>query len=287
MLLTDCTIVLGQLGHEPYKCNMWTVSCISEIQTLTNIHNWYHMDSGNNVTDDASRGLNPSEIGKDYRWQKGPDFMKKDINEWPIKHAQKSPPSDLKQAKVTEHNTGRRRSQYGFRESLGACDALLTISNAVQKSLECEILGRKCHQPQPSGVDTTLALVREQFWILNGKRFVGKVASQYPYCRCLRKKIAQVEIAPRKVEQLVSSPVFEHVVIDIAGPFNTIADCRMTKNYRVNSGKAWILVIVCRASAVAHKEVLEGYNSNCFLAGFDAFTISRGKPTSVTADPGL
>ncbi|XP_064094411.1 uncharacterized protein LOC135206858 [Macrobrachium nipponense] len=70
MLLTDSTIVLGQLRHEPYKFNMWTASRISEIQTLTDIRDWYHVDSGNNVADDASRGLNPSEMGKDYRWQK-------------------------------------------------------------------------------------------------------------------------------------------------------------------------------------------------------------------------
>ncbi|XP_068231924.1 uncharacterized protein [Palaemon carinicauda] len=53
MLLTDSTIVLGQLRHEPYKYNMWTASRISEIQTLTDIRDWYHVDSGNNVADDA------------------------------------------------------------------------------------------------------------------------------------------------------------------------------------------------------------------------------------------
>ncbi|XP_066969222.1 uncharacterized protein [Macrobrachium rosenbergii] len=37
MLLTDSTIVLGQLRHEPYKYNMWTASRIGEIQTLTDI----------------------------------------------------------------------------------------------------------------------------------------------------------------------------------------------------------------------------------------------------------
>ncbi|XP_066938241.1 uncharacterized protein [Macrobrachium rosenbergii] len=53
MLLTDSTIVLGQLRHEPYKYNMWTASRIGEIQTLTDIRDWYHVDSENNVADDA------------------------------------------------------------------------------------------------------------------------------------------------------------------------------------------------------------------------------------------
>ncbi|XP_066943178.1 uncharacterized protein [Macrobrachium rosenbergii] len=43
MLLTDSTIVLGQLRHEPYKYNMWTASHIGEIQTLTDIRDWYTM----------------------------------------------------------------------------------------------------------------------------------------------------------------------------------------------------------------------------------------------------
>ncbi|XP_064120796.1 uncharacterized protein LOC135225391 [Macrobrachium nipponense] len=403
MLLTDSTIVLGQLRHEPYKFNMWTASRISEIQTLTDIRDWYHVDSGNNVADDASRGLNPSEMGKDYRWQKGPDFMKKDINEWPVKHSNevhakkedldiriKDPRMTIGRCKsLCVQIDGETNEDYSvildilktFNITVDKNDSLMKIKrrisriirfmeNASQffrdrlkrtvkttpvaissmtkaersrwfaemihlclpsaqqslpsdvehklKSLNpildadgvwralgrtgaalsnppviipysepfAEILVHKCHQPQHSGADTTLALVREQFWILNGKRFVSKFVSQCPYCRFLRKKIAQVEIAPRKVEQLVRSPVFEHVVIDIAGPFNTIADRRETRNYRVNSGKAWILVIVCRASGAAHIEVLEGYDTNCFLAGFDAFTRIRGKPTSVTADLG-
>ncbi|XP_068247716.1 uncharacterized protein [Palaemon carinicauda] len=67
MLLTDSTIVLEQLRHEPFKYNMWTACRISEIQTLTDIRDWYHVNSGNNVADDASHGLNPSEMGKDSR----------------------------------------------------------------------------------------------------------------------------------------------------------------------------------------------------------------------------
>ncbi|XP_064120224.1 uncharacterized protein LOC135224833 [Macrobrachium nipponense] len=252
---------------------MWTASRISEIQTLTDIRDWYHVDSGNNVADDASRGLNPSEMGKDYRWQKGPDFMKKDINEWPVKHsnevhakkedldirikdprmtigrckslcvqidggtnedysAQQSLPSDVEH-KLKSLNPILDAD--GVWRALGRTGAALSNPPAIIPYSEpfAEILVRKCHQPQHSGADTTLALVREQFWILNGKRFVSKVVSQCPYCRFLRKKIAQVEIAPRKVEQLVRSPVFEHVVIDIAGPFNTIADRRETRNYQV------------------------------------------------------
>ncbi|XP_064077699.1 uncharacterized protein LOC135195368 [Macrobrachium nipponense] len=264
-------------------------------------------------------------MGKDYRWQKGPDFMKKDINEWPIKHANevhaKKEDLDIR-IKDPRMTIGRCQSlcvqiDGGTNEDYSAQQSLQTDVEHKLKSLNpildangvwralgrtgaalsnppaiipysepfAEILVRKCHQPQHSGADTTLALVREQFWILNSKRFVSKVVSQCPYCRFIRKKIAQVEIAPRKVEQLVRSPVFEHVVIDIAGPFNTIAD-RRDEKLQVNSGKAWILVIVCLASGAAHIEVLEGYDTNCFLAGFDAFTRIRGKPTSVTADLG-
>ncbi|XP_066955181.1 uncharacterized protein [Macrobrachium rosenbergii] len=396
MLLTDSTIVLGQLRHEPYKYNMWTASRIGEIQTLTDIRDWYHVDSENNVADDASRGLNPSEMGKDYRWQKGPDFMKKDINEWPIKHANevhakkedldiriKDPRMTIGRCKsLCVQIDGGTNEDYSvildilktFNITVDKNDSLMKIKRRISRIIrfmenasqffrdrlkrtvktipvaissmtkaECsrwfaendtfvptkrelvisnlfliqqaqqslpsdvghklkslnpildvdgvwralgrtgaalsnppaiipysepfaEILVRKCHQPQHSGADTTLALVREQFWILNEDR--------------------PSRDRSRKVEQLVRSPVFEHVVIDIAGPFNTIADRRETRNYRVNSGKAWILVIVCRASGAAHIEVLEGYDTNCFLAGFDAFTRIRGKPTSVTADLG-
>ncbi|XP_068231922.1 uncharacterized protein [Palaemon carinicauda] len=389
MLLTDSTIVLGQLSHEPYKYNMWTASRISEIQTLTNIRNWYHVDSGNDVADDASRGLNPSEMGKDCRWRKFLDFMKKDINEWPIKHANevhakkedpdiriKDPRMTIERCKslcfqidggtnedysvildnlktfnvtvnkndglmknkcriskiirfmenaskifrdrlkrtvkttpvaissMTKAERSRWFAEYdifvptkrelvisnlfliqkgqqllpsdvehklkslnpildadGVWRELGRTGAALSNPPAIIPYSEpfAEILLRKCHQPQHSGVDTTLPLVREQFWILNGKRFVGKVVSQCPYCRFLRKKIAQVEIAPHR---------------------------RKTRNCRVNSGKVWFPVIECRASGAAHIEVLEGYDTNCFLAGFDAFTKIRGKPMSVTADLG-
>ncbi|XP_068201671.1 uncharacterized protein [Palaemon carinicauda] len=173
-----------------------------------------------------------------------------------IQQAQQSLPSDvehkLKSLNPVLDANGEWRALSRTGAALSNPPAIIPYSEPFAEILVC-----KCHQPQHSGADTTLALVREQFCILNGKWFVSKVVSQCPYCRFLRKKIAQVEIAPHR---------------------------RETRNYRVNSGKAWILVIVCRASGAAHIEVLEGYDTNCFLAGFDAFTRICGKPTSVTAD---
>ncbi|XP_068235737.1 uncharacterized protein [Palaemon carinicauda] len=303
MLLSDSTIVLGQLRHEPYKYSMWKASHISEIQSLTDISNLYHVDSGNNVADDASSGLNPTEMGKGSRWQKGPDFMKKDINEWPIKYANEvhAKKEDLdmriKDRRMTigrckslcvqidggtnedysvildilktftitvEKNdspmkikcrisriirfmknasqffgdqlkrtvkttpvaissmTKAERSTWfaenftfvttkrelvisnlfliqqaqqllssdvehklkslnpilaadGVWRALGRTGAALSNPPAIMPCSEpfADILLRKCHQPQHSGADTTLALVREQFWILNSKRFVS------------------------------------------------------------------------------------------------------------------
>ncbi|XP_064109607.1 uncharacterized protein LOC135217570 [Macrobrachium nipponense] len=358
MLLTD-SIVLEQLRHEPYKYNMWTASRISEIQTLTDIRNWYHVDSGNNVADNASRGLNPSKMGKDYRWQKGPDFMKKDINEWPIKHANevhaKKEDLDIR-IKDPRMTIGRCKSlcvqiDGGTNEDYSVIlDILKKFNITVDKNdslmkIKCRIsriirfmenasqlfrdrlkrtgrlskfaissmtkaersrwfaendtfvptkrellisklfLIQQAQQSLPSDVEHKLKslnpiLDADGVWRALGRTVAALsnppaiIPYSEPFAEIL---IAQVEIAPRKVEQLVRSPVFEHVVIDIAGPFNTIADRRKTRNYRVNSGKAWILVIVCRASGAAHIEVLEGYDTTASLQVFDAFTRIRGK----------
>ncbi|XP_068227555.1 uncharacterized protein [Palaemon carinicauda] len=175
----------------------------------------------------------------------------------------------------------------GVWRALGRTGAALSNLPAIIQYSEpfAEILVRECHQLRHwcgyYSCRSTLAVVDPP--TVNG---LSAKLLQCPYCCFLRKKIAQVEIAPRKVEQLERSPLFEHVVIDIAGPFTTITDRRETRNYRVNFGKAWILVIVFHASVAAHIEVLESYDTNCFLAGFNAFTRICGKPASATADLG-
>lgn len=452
IMLTDSTIVLGQLRHEPYKFNIWTATRVDEIQRLTMPDEWFHVESDNNVADDASRGLDTSQMGRESRWQTGPSFMKKTLEKWPIirleelqvrkeeestdlrlkdprmvigrsksmclkisnenpkssnEHASEESENDASSededpSKISRHSEKEEENHEKILHALETLDiktldrkdswpkakrrisriirfietahdlfksklqkrlkikipdfkkmtrsqqsqwysendnfvptkremaisalfltrkAQSSLPDDVQRSLGAlnplkdvdgiwravgrtgaakgnppilvpraeplaEVLVRHYHCPQHSGSDTTLALVRQQYWIIDGQRFVNSYVSKCACCRFLRKQISQVEIAPRKVEQLLRSPVFQHVILDIAGPFSTVADRRETRSFRVQTGKVWILVIVCRATGAVHIEVLEGYDTNNFLAGFDAFTRLRGKPSSVTADLG-
>lgn len=433
-MITDSTIVLGQLMHEPCRFDTWVANRIDEVQQITNIDDWYFTRSENNIADIATRGALPEDIGKDSRWQNGAEFMVENVEDWDIipcrdVHSKSKPKTydmefrikdprmefpkprpqvqlpniDSESEKQMSSETVllqsvstnqdeldnitlqtlerlnfiidpndswskcRRRIariirflETGFstrknsiilpvnfskwsltdrniwinsndkfspskREMTLAARFLVKLAQKllptnIQRTLsslnpKCDenglwravgrtsqavnspliipnehplapLLLRHFHMPSHPGADTTLSLLRREFWIINGRRTANKFVSDCCFCKWLKKQIYEVEMAPLRIDQCTEHPVFSNVAIDIAGPYLTKAERRPTRSYNVMAGKIWVLVLMCKSSRACHLETMEGYDTANFLAAFDAFIQLRGKPKSVVADMG-
>jgi hypothetical protein len=83
--IIDSEIVRAQIQRESYGFNTFTGVRIGEIQELTQKGDWYWVESAKNIADIISRGAVPSTMGPESEWQKGPSFLEKNADDWPVK----------------------------------------------------------------------------------------------------------------------------------------------------------------------------------------------------------
>lgn len=81
---TDSTIVLAWLRSTSRTWKTFVANRVSEIQETTNTRDWHHVASAENPADIISRGMTCEELLKSNLWWHGPDWLSKDVVEWPI-----------------------------------------------------------------------------------------------------------------------------------------------------------------------------------------------------------
>lgn len=133
-----------------------------------------------------------------------------------------------------------------------------------------------------AGIQTTLSILRQRFWLLDGKNQVRKVVRTC--IRCFRFDPNTVEY---KMGNLPSARVCEAIPfvntgVDFCGPFHI-----KEKKYRNrNRIKVYVCVFVCMAVKAVHLEVVSDLTSEGFLAALRRFVARRGVPGHIFSDNG-
>ena len=89
MLWTDSTVVLTWLQSRPSRWKPFVGHRVSEIQELTKITDWNHISTNDNPADLISRGTEPMTLKHSRLWWYGPEWINKEIYEWPVKWSSK------------------------------------------------------------------------------------------------------------------------------------------------------------------------------------------------------
>ncbi|KAJ8367396.1 hypothetical protein AAFF_G00320230 [Aldrovandia affinis] len=85
--LVDSRTVLGAIQRESYGYQSFSANRIGEIQKAGSPTEWWSIPGECNVADIITRGAAPEELSEDSPWQKGPGFLEKPFEEWPVKSA--------------------------------------------------------------------------------------------------------------------------------------------------------------------------------------------------------
>ena len=81
MILSQVNGIYDSLGLAgPFYCSGKN----GEIQSGTNVEDWYWTATQKNIADWLTRGKRPEEIDRNSPWQKGPDLLRFSEAEWPI-----------------------------------------------------------------------------------------------------------------------------------------------------------------------------------------------------------
>ncbi|XP_034179509.2 uncharacterized protein LOC117603975 [Osmia lignaria lignaria] len=81
---SDSTIALNWIKTSPHILKTFEANRVSEIQTLTDRDNWYHVSTNDNPADFISRGQNPSDFIKNTLWVNGPTWLSMEEHCWKI-----------------------------------------------------------------------------------------------------------------------------------------------------------------------------------------------------------
>ena len=83
----DSQTVLGAIQRESYGFQTFFANRIGEIQSSTQLQDWWWIPGQLNIADIITRGASPKNLDESSPWQQGPKFLSLPAAEWPIKSA--------------------------------------------------------------------------------------------------------------------------------------------------------------------------------------------------------
>ncbi|KMQ86784.1 gag-pol protein, partial [Lasius niger] len=122
------------------------------------------------------------------------------------------------------------------------------------------------------GVQSTLGLLRQHFWIPRGRACVKEVIHRCVTCLRWRAATPQPAMGDLPRPRVTPSRPFQHTGVDYAGPIFL----RTTKGRGHKSTKAFIAVFVCMSTKAVHLDVASDYTADAFLAALRRFIARRG-----------
>ena len=84
--IVDASIILGMIRNISLKFDTYTAPRITEIQTNTEIENWFWIETKDNSSDLGTRGkVVVNDLDEGSMWRDGPAWMKSPCSEWPLR----------------------------------------------------------------------------------------------------------------------------------------------------------------------------------------------------------
>lgn len=146
-----------------------------------------------------------------------------------------------------------------------------------------ELIVQQAHQRSlHGGLQLTLRVLRQNFWILRARIFVRAHINKCVPCARERAAMPQQIMANLPSTRVTPSRPFQHCGVDYAGPILA----RNNKGRGHQAHKAYISVFVCFATRAIHLELVSDYSSATFIAALKRFVSRRGIPAALYSDNG-
>ncbi|XP_076660066.1 uncharacterized protein LOC143363353 [Halictus rubicundus] len=134
-----------------------------------------------------------------------------------------------------------------------------------------------------AGVQLTLHILRQEYWLLRGRSQVKAVI--HACVRCVRERAAIPIQLMGDLPAARVSPAkkpFSHCGLDYAGPIQI----RASAGRGITSRKAYIALFVCMSTKAVHLELVADYSTSAFLNAYTRFCSRRGLPERMYSDNG-
>ncbi|GBN01385.1 hypothetical protein AVEN_110439-1 [Araneus ventricosus] len=126
-----------------------------------------------------------------------------------------------------------------------------------------------------AGVLTTLAQLREKFWIPKGRRVVKAILRQCIKCKRLTAGKVNPDPAPLPPDRIHRVAAFQITGADLAGPLSLRG-----------GSKAWIVLFTCAVYRAVHLELVSSLSTESFMQALRRFWARRGRGSTLYTDNG-
>ncbi|XP_063993417.1 uncharacterized protein LOC135171057 [Diachasmimorpha longicaudata] len=133
-----------------------------------------------------------------------------------------------------------------------------------------------------TGTQTTLHLLRRQYWPIDGRRQIRNFINKCITCARFRPRPVNYLMGDLPPQRVTQSKPFEHTGVDYCGPL-FIKEKRFRNRGKV---KVWIAIFVCFTTKAVHIEVVDDLSTDEFLAALSRFISRHPSCNSMYSDHG-
>ncbi|GFW03549.1 integrase catalytic domain-containing protein [Trichonephila clavipes] len=133
-----------------------------------------------------------------------------------------------------------------------------------------------------SGTQMTLSLIRQHYWIPDGRSTVRREIKRCIECCRFNSKPSYPKMGDLPKQRITQTRPFEIVGIDFAGPILT--KCQHLR--KANKFKSYICLFICLATKAVHLELVSTLSTDAMLAALRRFIARRGHPSEIHSDNG-
>jgi len=133
-----------------------------------------------------------------------------------------------------------------------------------------------------TGIQATLYILRQKFWLTDGRNQVRKIVRTYVRCFNFNANPVKYKMGNLPSSRVSGNTPFTNVGVDFCGPF-FIKEKKHRNQTRV---KAYVCVFVCMLIKAIHLEVVSDLTTEGFLAALRRFMARRGLPQHIHSDNG-
>ncbi|XP_011862076.1 PREDICTED: uncharacterized protein LOC105558778, partial [Vollenhovia emeryi] len=131
-----------------------------------------------------------------------------------------------------------------------------------------------------SGLQATMATVRQRFWPLSLRSVTRKILGNCITCFKVKPISSEAMMGSLPASRVNVSRPFTHCGIDYAGP----VILREGKRRNSRNHKAYIAVFVCFATKAVHLEIVSDLTTDAFIASLKRLISRRDKPRCIYSD---
>lgn len=133
-----------------------------------------------------------------------------------------------------------------------------------------------------SGPEMVLSLIRQTFWIPDGRSTVRHELRSCVQCIKHSARPVHQRMGDLPLARITASRPFEKTGIDFAGPINT--KCQHQR--KSTTFKSYICLFICMSTRAVHLEAVSSLSTDAFLAALRRFVSRRGAPSELFSDNG-